>query len=80
MKLEELISKVQQIEEQVGLTLSEYPRGLTVERQRLILGIAKQIRSHLEDQVRAGERRAEARSGETESQHLYSVKQAGRAR
>lgn len=34
------------------LTLHEYPDGLTVERQRLILGIARQLRSHLQDELR----------------------------
>lgn len=58
MKLEELIVKVQQIEEQVSLTLNEYPRGHTIERQRLVLAIAKQVRAHLTDQLAAGERKA----------------------
>lgn len=56
IKLEDLLVKVQQIEEQATLTLSEYPHGHTVERQRLIMAIAKQIRSHLSDQLRLGER------------------------
>lgn len=56
IKLEDLLSKVEQIEQQANLTLSEYPNGHTVERQRLIMAIAKQIRSHLADQVRLGER------------------------
>jgi hypothetical protein len=76
MKLEELIAKALQIEEQAALTLAEYPRGLTVERQRLIIGIAKQIRAHLEDQMRAGDRRLpDARAEDTEAHHLYSVRQ-----
>jgi hypothetical protein len=58
MKLEELIGKIEQIEEQVHLTLHEYPRGHTIERQRLVLAIAKQIRAHLTDQLAAGERKA----------------------
>lgn len=58
MKLEELISKIEQIEEQVHLTLHEYPRGHTIERQRLVLAIAKQIRAHLTDQLAAGARKA----------------------
>ncbi len=60
MKLEELISKLEQIEQQAALTLSEYPHGLTIERQRLIVGIAKQLRAHLQDQARAGERKTSA--------------------
>lgn len=56
LKLEELIAKMQQIEEQVALTLHEYPHGHTIERQRLVLAIAKQVRAHLLDQLRGGQR------------------------
>ena len=56
LKLEELISKMEQIEEQVARTLHEYPHGHTLERQRLVLAIAKQVRSHLVDQLRGGQR------------------------
>jgi hypothetical protein len=56
MKLEELITKLEQIEQQAALTLSEYPRGLTVERQRLIVGIAKQVRAYLADQLQVAQR------------------------
>jgi hypothetical protein len=56
LKLEDLLSKVQQIEEQANLTLTEYPNGHTLERQRLIMAIAKQVRSHLADQLRLGDR------------------------
>jgi hypothetical protein len=72
MKLEELIAKIAQIEEQASLTLDEYPRGLTVERQRLIVGISKQVRAHLEDQLKAGERRPA--QNDTETAHLYAVR------
>jgi hypothetical protein len=64
MKLEELIGKIEQIEEQVHLTLHEYPRGHTIERQRLVLAIAKQIRAHLTDQLAAGARKAFAAEAE----------------
>ena len=56
LKLEELLAKLQQIEQQAALTLNEYPHGLTVERQRLIVGLAKQMQAHLRDQFRHGER------------------------
>jgi len=49
MTLEELLAKLQQIEQQAALTLDEYPHGLTVERQRLIIGLAKQIQAHLRE-------------------------------
>ena len=76
LKLEELIAKLAQIEEQASLTLSEYPHGLTVERQRLIVGIAKQVKSHLEDQLRRGGR--EPRADDTEANHLHSVSEERR--
>jgi hypothetical protein len=56
MKLEDLITKMEQIEQQAALTLDEYPNGLTVERQRLVIAIARQVRAHLSDQLRAGPR------------------------
>ena len=45
MNQEELISKLDQIEEQAQLTLEEFPRNLTRERQRMIIALAKYIRS-----------------------------------
>lgn len=56
MKLEDLISKLEQIEQHASLTLREYPHGLTLERQRLILAITKQLQAHLRDQLREGDR------------------------
>jgi hypothetical protein len=64
MKLEELIFKMEQIEEQAALTLHEYPKGHTRERQRLVMAIAKQVRSHLLDQLEAGVRDSLAGEGE----------------
>ena len=69
MKLQELITKLEQIEQQAALTLSEYPHGLTVERQRLIVGIAKQVRAHLVDQLR----RPAENDPEPEAGYLRSV-------
>jgi hypothetical protein len=71
MKLEEIIVKLAQIEEQASLTLSEYPHGLTVERQRLIVGLAKQLRSHLKDLLLKAERHPA--QNDTEAHHLHSV-------
>jgi hypothetical protein len=72
LKLEEIIAKVQQIEEQVALTLHEYPHGHTVERQRLVLAIAKQLRSHLTDQLQSGKRVA-VLDDNSEAGHLRVV-------
>ena len=57
IRLEELAAKLAQIEEQAVLTVNEYPHGLTLERQRLIVTLAKQLRQHIEDQLRAGARK-----------------------
>jgi hypothetical protein len=48
MNKEELISKLEQIEEQARLTLSEFPRSLTRERQRMIIGLAGYLRTELQ--------------------------------
>ena len=71
MTPDEIIGKLQQIEEQAALTLHEYPHGLTVERQRLILGLARQLRSHLQDELRESLRHPAA--SDSEAQHLHSV-------
>jgi hypothetical protein len=47
MDQEELISKLSLIEEQAQLTLEEFPKDLTKVRQRMIIALAKSIRSQL---------------------------------
>lgn len=59
MKLEHILAKLEQIERQAELTLSEYPGGLSVERQRLIAGLASQLQTYVRDQLRAGQRRSD---------------------
>ena len=44
VETEELLSKLELIEEQARLTLDEFPRHLTKERQRMIISLAKNIR------------------------------------
>ena len=44
MEREELLSKLDLIEEQARLTLAEFPQHLTKERQRMIIALAKHIR------------------------------------
>ncbi|MGQ0546258.1 MAG: hypothetical protein ACT4P3_13120 [Betaproteobacteria bacterium] len=53
MNEEELISKLRQIEEQARLTLEEFPKNLTRERQRMIIALAKYIRADIEDRTPA---------------------------
>ena len=45
MNQEELIRKLTQIEEQAQLTLEEFPKSLTKERQRMIIALARYIRT-----------------------------------
>ena len=52
MNQEELISKLDQIEEQARLTLEEFPKNLTRERQRMIVALAKYIRAELAERPR----------------------------
>jgi hypothetical protein len=67
MKPEDLIAKLEQIEEQASRTMEEYPRGLTLERQRLILGLARQMRRHLQDESKNGRRTLHSVTGERPS-------------
>src|SRR5512145_2995034 len=52
MRTEELLSKLDVIEEQARLTIDEFPEHLAVERQRMIIALAKQLRSVLFDSHR----------------------------
>lgn len=47
MDQEQLLKKLYQIEEQARLTLEEFPRHLTKERLRLVIGLARQMRTEL---------------------------------
>ena len=45
MEHEEFVQKLDQIEEQAQLTLAEFPKTLTKERQRMIIALVRYIRS-----------------------------------
>lgn len=47
MDKKELISKIAQIEEQATCTLAEFPKTLTKERLRMIVALARYIRTEL---------------------------------
>jgi len=49
MKTEELLSKLELIEEQARLSLDELPQHLGKERQRMIIALVKHIRWALTD-------------------------------
>ena len=45
MDAEEFIQKLDQIEEQAQLTLAEFPKTLTKERQRMIIALVRYLRT-----------------------------------
>lgn len=47
MNQQELISKLDQIEEHAQLTLARFPQTLTKARQRMIIAIIKNLRSQI---------------------------------
>jgi hypothetical protein len=53
MDQEELIRKLVQIEEQAQLTLEEFPKNLTKERQRMIIALARYIRTDASKRMEA---------------------------
>ena len=48
MELDEFNQKLDQIEEQAQLTLAEFPKTLTKERQRMIIALVRYIRAEAE--------------------------------
>ncbi len=51
MDREEFTQKLNQIEEQAQLTLAEFPKTLTKERQRMIIALVRHLRSECERQA-----------------------------
>jgi hypothetical protein len=47
MQKEELMNKLAQIEEQAQYTLAEFPKTLTKERLRIIMALARYLRTEL---------------------------------
>jgi hypothetical protein len=45
MDVQELITKLEQIEEQAQRTLEEFPKSLTKERLRMIIALARYLRA-----------------------------------
>lgn len=45
MDLEEFQQKLDQVEEQAQLTLAEFPKTLTKERQRMIIALVRYLRT-----------------------------------
>ncbi len=51
MDIDEFNQKLDQIEEQAQLTLAEFPKTLTKERQRMIIALVRYIRAESERRV-----------------------------
>lgn len=51
MDIDEFNQKLDQIEEQAQLTLAEFPKTLTKERQRMIIALVRYIRAEAERSV-----------------------------
>jgi hypothetical protein len=49
LEKDELLSKLDLIEEQARLTLNEFPQHLAKERQRMIIALIKHVRSAIAD-------------------------------
>lgn len=58
MDQEEFNQKLDQIEEQAQLTLAEFPKTLTKERQRMIIALVRYIRAEAERSAAFGGGRA----------------------
>lgn len=43
-----MLGKLSQIEEQAQLSVSEYPRGMGIERQRLVLALTRYLKAHVQ--------------------------------
>ena len=59
MDRDEFNQKLSQIEEQAQLTLAEFPKTLTKERQRMIIALVRHLRSEAERLALFPERRLE---------------------
>lgn len=53
-----MLGKLSQIEEQAQLSVTEYPKGMGVERQRLVLALTRYLKAHVQGAVR-DEKRAQ---------------------
>ena len=63
MELDEFNQKLDQIEEQAQLTLAEFPKTLTKERQRMIIALVRYIRAEAERSALFSQREPEVEAG-----------------
>ncbi|MFN2643823.1 MAG: hypothetical protein ABR570_02440 [Burkholderiales bacterium] len=69
MDQEEFLQKLDQIEEQAQLTLAEFPKTLTKERQRMIIALVRYIRAE-------ADRALVFQKNETENEALARLRSA----
>ena len=46
-----MLGRLTQLEEQVRLSVTEYPKGMGVERQRLVLALTRYLKAHVQGVV-----------------------------
>ena len=63
MDSDELNQKLDQIEEQAQLTLAEFPKTLTKERQRMIIALVRYIRAEAERKALFPQAEADGEAG-----------------
>jgi hypothetical protein len=63
MELDEFNQKLDQIEEQAQLTLAEFPKTLTKERQRMIIALVRYIRAEAERSALFSQEETEVQAG-----------------
>ena len=63
MDLDEFSQKLDQIEEQAQLTLAEFPKTLTKERQRMIIALVRYIRAEAERSIVFAKAETESEAG-----------------
>ena len=63
MDADEFNQKLDQIEEQAQLTLAEFPKTLTKERQRMIIALVRYIRAEAERRALFSQAETEGEAG-----------------
>jgi len=53
LSVNDVVAKLAQIEEHAERAIEEHPHGLWLERQRMILSLAKHLKAQLEERLQA---------------------------
>ena len=57
LDLSMMLGKLSQIEEQAELSVNEFPKGMGLERQRLVLALTRFLKAHVQGAVSEQRRR-----------------------